>query len=534
MKKITLLIALLFTVITYAQTPIPVPIDDIIIPIALPQNQSANSVKSVINSPIPQQFSGGEIFRFRPGLVTQLDSGNNFGFTNSRWFSIGRLNTGSQNVYGFRFQLPNRALTMGYQDINDTNPRLQWIGAGSSAGTDFEFRVANSFTSTSSTLVATMTNNGSTFFGTPLSTTEAKVGIDYSNISGSTRTGLFLQNTGGSGSYHTAIKSVNNKAVYVKTGMDIQSSGSSYGNTGINVRLSEAFYNTGVSTSVTGSSNGSTYGVRGFIYGPSGTTPIGFGAAIYGSSATTSNRHAGYFNGNVVVTGSFSSGSDRKLKQDIESEKNVLDKLAQIDAVTYTFKENDQLNLPSELQHGFIAQNIEEVFPELVSTIKKPIFDKDNKQVDQYEYKSVNYLGMISILTSSLKELNEEATASINELNEKVALLESQIEDMKNEAGSSKENKLGNQNDTNDVGFSMEQNKPNPFTNQSVINYTLPKNTRATISVVDLSGKFIRDYDLSSEKGQLTINSSEIGKGIFVYALISDNEVIITKKMIIK
>ena len=80
----------------------------------------------------------------------------------------------------------------------------------------------------------------------------------------------------------------------------------------------------------------------------------------------------------------------------------------------------------------------------------------------------------------------------------------------------------------------MEQNKPNPFTNQTIINYTLPKNTRATISVVDLSGKFIRDYDLSSEKGQLTISSSEIGKGIFVYALVSDNEVIISKKMIVK
>lgn len=387
MKKITLIFALLFTAICFSQTSIA-------IPVPIPQNQSFGSVKSVINSPISQQFGTGEIFRFRPGLVTQLDSGNNFGFTNSRWFSIGRLNTGSQNVFGLRFQLPNRALTMGYQDINDTNPRIQWIGDSSFAGTDLEFRAANSFMSTSSTLVATMTNDGSTFFGSPLTTTEAKVGIDYTDIAGSTHTGLFLQNTSTSGSYYTGIKSINNQGVYEKTGLDIQSSGSSYGNTGIDVRLSEGFYNTGITTSVTGSSNGSTYGVRGAIFGPSGTIPTGFGAAIYGTSATTNNRFAGYFNGNVFVTGTFTT-SDKKLKDNINNEENVLEKIVQLNAVNYTFKPNDQLNLPSELQHGFLAQNLEEVFPELVTTIKKPIFDKENKEVDVYEYKAVNYTGLI-------------------------------------------------------------------------------------------------------------------------------------------
>jgi len=179
MKKFTIILVLLFTTISLAQTPIALPGP---VPIALGQNQSFGSVSSSINFPIPQQFGTGEIFRFRPGLVTQLDSGNNFGFTNSRWFSIGRLKTGTQTVYGMRFQLPNKALTMGYQDINDPNPRIQWIGAGSSSGTDLEFRVANSFTSTTSKLVTTMTNDGNTFFGNPLSTNEAKVGIDYSDI----------------------------------------------------------------------------------------------------------------------------------------------------------------------------------------------------------------------------------------------------------------------------------------------------------------------------------------------------------------
>ncbi|WP_298513477.1 tail fiber domain-containing protein [uncultured Kordia sp.] len=525
MKKITFVFALLFSVLCFSQ------------------NQSFGSVQPSIFNPIPQQFTGQEIFRFRPGLVTQLQKGNAFDFNNSRWFSIGSLSTGSQNVYGLRFQLESKAITMGYQDLTDINPRIQWIGAGAASTSSLEFRAANSFTSTNSTLVATMTNDGRTYFGDPLAAFDTKVSIDYTEVSGaSSRVGLTLETDASqNGVFTTAIRSVNNAGGFIKTGLDIESTtGSSFENTGINVRLNGGTQNTGVRAFVTDNgSDGPTYGIFGSIASSADVRVPAFGAAIYGISSTDSNRFAGYFNGNVFVTGTFTV-SDKKLKENIKSEENILDKLTQLDAVTYTFKANEHLNLPAELQHGFLAQNIEEVFPELITTINKPIFDKENKQTGTYEYKAVNYVGMISILTSSLKELKEESTAnmeklkeeseaSINKLNEKVAYLESKIEAITNG-----ETKLGSQNDTNDLGFSMEQNKPNPFTNQTVVNYTLPSNVKATISVVDLSGKFIKEYDLVNEKGQLTINSSEIGKGIFVYALISNNEVILTKKMIIK
>ncbi|AXG69677.1 chaperone of endosialidase [Kordia sp. SMS9] len=525
MKKITLLVALFFATIAFGQ------------------NQSSGTVSGAIFNPIPQQFSGQEIFRFQPGLVTQLDSGIAFDFNNSQWFSIGRLNTGSQNVYGLRFQLPDKALTMGYQDLSDINPRIQWIGNSSAFGSSLEFRAANSFTSTNSTLVATMTNDGRTYFGNPLAAFDTKVSIDYTEVSGaSSRVGLTLETDARqNGVFTTAIRSVNNAGAFIKTGLDIESiTGSTFENTGINVRLNGGTLNTGVRAFVTDNGlDGPTYGIFGSIASSADVKSPAFGAAIYGTSSTDSNRYAGYFNGNVFVTGTFTV-SDKKLKENIEDENNVLDKLSQLNAVTYTFKENKHLNLSSQLQHGFLAQNLEEVFPELVTTINKPIYDKENKKVvDSYEYKAVNYVGLISVLTASLNQLNEEAAAKIKELeeesaanNERITLLESQIQALTgNEAiGESADT----QKEISGSGFSMEQNKPNPFTNQTVINYTLPSNTKATISVVDLSGKFIKDYNVSNEKGQLTINSSEIGKGIFVYALISDNEVMITKKMIIR
>ncbi|MFK7748331.1 MAG: tail fiber domain-containing protein [Kordia sp.] len=494
MKKFTFLLALLFVATSFAQ------------------NQSSGSVFSSIFNPIPQQFGGQEIFRFQPGLVTQLDAGTAFDFSTSQWFSIGKLNTGSQQVFGLRFQLKNRALTMGYQDTGDVNPRIQWIGDSFASGTDLEFRVANSFISTGSTLVSTMTNDGKTYFGAPLASNEPKVGIDYSDSPSSTKTGLIVQNNSSSGSYFTGIKAINNLSGYIKTGIEVQSAGSSYLSTGVSVRTSGTYQNTGVTASITGTSNGGSYAIRGSIP----TTGTGFGAAIYGSSASLTNRYAGYFNGDVFVTGMFTV-SDKKLKENIKAEENVLEKLAQLESVTYNFKQNEHLNLPSELQHGFLAQNIEEVFPELITTINKPIVDKDNKETGSYEYKAVNYIGMISVLTSSL-----------NEMNEKVISLESEIENLK------RENLAKKEDDIKEIGFSMEQNRPNPFTNQTTINFTLPDNAKATISVFDMSGKFIRDYNLSSQKGQVVISSSEIGKGMFIYSLVSNGEIMISKKMIVK
>ncbi len=155
-----------------------------------------------------QQFSGSEIFRFAPGIVTQLDlagttvANKPFDFSTSRWFALGRLNTGTQSVYGLRFQLPNKSLLLGYRDLADVNPRLEWIGTGAGLG-NLEFRAANSFTSTTSNLVATMTNDGNTYFGDALFS-GTKVGIDYK-----TTTGLTLRTATGSSGVVVGIKLIN-------------------------------------------------------------------------------------------------------------------------------------------------------------------------------------------------------------------------------------------------------------------------------------------------------------------------------------
>ena len=53
------------------------------------------------------------------------------------------------------------------------------------------------------------------------------------------------------------------------------------------------------------------------------------------------------------------------------------------------------------LQHGFIAQELEQVFPELVQDEISVLPGTKNERI---EYKSVNYLGMIPVLTKAIQE----------------------------------------------------------------------------------------------------------------------------------
>ena len=437
-------------------------------------NRSAGNILTNFTGATPvQQFSGGEIFRFQPGIITQLDTGTGFGFTADRWFSLGRLNTGSQTVYGLRFQLPNKSVTFGYNNITNANPRIEWVGTGANLG-NLEFRVANSFSSTVSTFVASMNSDGSSIFGS------------------------------------SAVAFNSNAKVRVLN--DVVSA---FGSVGLNVDNSGSPNCNGI-VSIARNGTQSNYGVLGITLG---TAP--FEAGIYGeTNASNNNQWAGYFDGNVFATNGTFQTSDRKLKENIKSEESILSKLSQLNPVNYNYKKIKELNLATGLQHGFVAQELEAVFPELVRDVSKPIFDKERNFISNYEFKSVNYSGMISILTAAIQELNAETVALREELN--------------NLKTKEVVNKINNSN-VNFENLKLEQNVPNPFQNETQIKYEIPNfNSNSSIIVFDLNGKLIKEYSLSNKSGIVIVKSSDIGKGLFLYSLVIDGNELLTKKMLVK
>ncbi len=115
---------------------------------------------------------------------------------------------------------------------------------------------------------------------------------------------------------------------------------------------------------------------------------------IGGTPSTTSGEIWAY--GDIVANKS----SDRRLKKYIKNIKNPLDKLSKINGVTFEWKKTDEKMKKEVHSHegsdvGVIAQEIEEILPEIVAT-------RDNG------YKAVYYEKLIPLLIESVKELKSE------------------------------------------------------------------------------------------------------------------------------
>lgn len=85
-------------------------------------------------------------------------------------------------------------------------------------------------------------------------------------------------------------------------------------------------------------------------------------------------------------------------------------------------------------------------------------------------------------------------------------------------------------------GFALLQNRPNPFNNQTLIAFTLPEMTDATLTIYDVAGRIIKQYKGDFNKGynEVTVNRADLsGSGLLYYQLETSTEVA-TMKMIVQ
>jgi len=96
-------------------------------------------------------------------------------------------------------------------------------------------------------------------------------------------------------------------------------------------------------------------------------------------------RHDLYVNGHIY------NSSDERLKENIEAiSAEKTEKLFDLKPVEYQFKNDDDAK-----HYGFIAQQVEEIFPDLVKT-------------NDLGYKTVNYIEIIPILLSKMKNMQKD------------------------------------------------------------------------------------------------------------------------------
>ena len=139
-------------------------------------------------------------------------------------------------------------------------------------------------------------------------------------------------------------------------------------------------------------------------------------AFVIGNGADASNKSDAFkvmFNGDatvsndLTVSGDVVISSDARLKSNIVSLGSTLPKLLQIDGKSYEMKGKQKI--------GVLAQEIQKVFPELVSE-------------DNNENLAVNYQGLVPVLINALKEQDNRISNQQNEINELKTMLKTLIE----------------------------------------------------------------------------------------------------------
>jgi hypothetical protein len=139
-------------------------------------------------------------------------------------------------------------------------------------------------------------------------------------------------------------------------------------------------------------------GNNGYIFLDAGAkSPVGIGYSTY--SAVQSKLDV---NGPIRST-SFVLLSDRNLKTDIRTLQESLSMVTALHGVRYKFKQNEGLSLPKGPQLGFLAQEVEAVAPEAVTT-------------DSNGLKGVDYSKIIPILVEAIKERQEQIEVLRTEL----------------------------------------------------------------------------------------------------------------------
>ncbi|MEM6269210.1 MAG: tail fiber domain-containing protein [Bacteroidota bacterium] len=219
-------------------------------------------------------------------------------------------------------------------------------------------------------------------------------------------------------------------------------------------------------------------------------------------------------------------GSDARYKSNVQTIQNGMEVIDKLRGATYNLKDEEVngMDLDGGEKAGFIAQEVEEVLPLAVFT-------------DDQGYKSVDYIAVIPYLVEGMKDLKgtvEDLNGVVAGLEGENAALRAELDAVRNQVdptGSAKgASAIGNSG-----AAQLFQNIPNPFDQETQINYFLPKTVQsATMLVFDMNGRQVRSFDVTTNgQGSITIRGTELEAGMYIYSLIADGQEIDSKRMIL-
>jgi hypothetical protein len=125
------------------------------------------------------------------------------------------------------------------------------------------------------------------------------------------------------------------------------------------------------------------------------------------SDTGTDNGYKLFVNGTSAGTSAFQNVSDRRLKKDITLIESALNKVKLLNGVSFNWDKTirPDLALDDKNHLGLIAQDVEEILPQVVTT-----------GIDELKTKTIAYSDIVPVLIEAIKELSAENTSLINRI----------------------------------------------------------------------------------------------------------------------
>ena len=305
----------------------------------------------------------------------------------------------------------------------------------------------------------------------------------------------------------------------------------------------------GVSSRAQGG-NISNSGGRFFAFGANTSIDIGIYAQAnsLGSSLIQPTDFAAVLQGNVYVDGTVTSAgnpgwSDINLKENIDTIANALDSIKLLIPTQYNFKAQNAGNIhfDNKRHFGFIAQEVETVYPNLVSTTYTgPELDSlGNISHASVPFKALDYTSIIALAVKAIQELDQKVTTQ----DSLITALNNQLQSCcsyNNERTSPNQSQSQAQNSfqmdvhlNNSTVVYLGQNAPNPFIEHTVINFVVPTEAKQVeMQFFDADGKKIQNINITQRGlGLLNVYGENLSAGTYTYVLAIDGKVMSSKRM---
>lgn len=139
---------------------------------------------------------------------------------------------------------------------------------------------------------------------------------------------------------------------------------------------------------------------------------------LLGSSNGFGDTWAVFGNGPSGGLSAWSNVSDRRLKKNIRNASDLLEKVLQLTPRNYEFIQQDRRDVPAGNQLGFVAQEVEMIFPEIVTNIPVPELTGTYPytKIEASEYKGIQYASLVPALAGAIQELNQKVEEQQDEI----------------------------------------------------------------------------------------------------------------------